>query len=109
MHDDGLIYRDNRLVNWCGKLNTALSDQEVDQMEIKGKTSLKAHGHDPNKKYPFGLLTKFAYKIVGASSEDEEIVVATTRPETIVGDSGVAVNPKDERYKESCAFKKENP
>ena len=96
MHEDGIIYRDNRLVNWCGKLNTALSDQEVDQKELKGKTPLSAHGHDPKKKYPFGLLTKFAYKIVGS---DDEIVVATTRPETIVGDTAVAVNPKDERYK----------
>jgi valyl-tRNA synthetase len=97
MHEDGLIYRDNRLVHWCGKLNTALSDQEVDEKEINGKTNLKAHGHNPEKKYPFGLLTMFAYKVVG-SSTDEEIVVATTRPETIVGDTGVAVNPKDDRY-----------
>jgi len=52
-------------------------------------------GHDPNRKYEFGVLTEFAYKIKGT---DKEIVVATTRPETMLGDVAVAVHPDDPRY-----------
>ena len=53
--------------------------------------------HDPNKKYPFGYLVKFAYKV---KDSEQEIVVATTRLETMLGDVAVAVNSKDERYKD---------
>src|SRR3954463_4833017 len=55
-------------------------------------------GHNPAKKYLFGLLWSFAYKVKG-SPTGEEIVVATTRPETMLGDTAVAVHPSDERYK----------
>jgi valyl-tRNA synthetase len=89
MHEKGLIYRATRLVNWSCALKTALSDLEVEYIDVKEPTYLKVPGHDPNKKYEFGCLTKFAYKVKGS---DEEIVVATTRIETMLGDVAVAVN-----------------
>ena len=95
LHADGLIFRDNRLVNWSGKIQTALSELEVDSMEIAGPTKMRAFNHDPKKEYTFGLLYSFAYALQDASGE---IVVATTRPETIFGDVAIAVNPTDARY-----------
>ncbi|MBX3547833.1 MAG: valine--tRNA ligase [Xanthobacteraceae bacterium] len=74
----GLIYKDKRLVNWDPKLLTAISDLEVQQIEVKGN------------------LWHIKYPIEGS---DEFIVVATTRPETMLGDTAVAVHPDDERYK----------
>jgi valyl-tRNA synthetase len=75
----GLIYKDKRLVNWDPKLLTAISDLEVQQVEVKG--------HLWHLKYPVeGLLNTF-------------ITVATTRPETMLGDTAVAVHPDDERYR----------
>ncbi len=80
LYKQGLIYRDKRLVNWDPKLHTAISDLEVQQVETKGK------------------LWHFKYPIEGKT--DRFIVVATTRPETMLGDSGVAVHPDDDRYKD---------
>lgn len=94
MHEEGYIYRENRLVNWCGRLNTALSNIEVDNKEIDGPTKIDVPGYD--KKIEFGVLTYFKYPIEGTG---EFITVATTRPETMLGDTGIAVNPNDERYK----------
>ncbi|MDC0457641.1 valine--tRNA ligase [Alphaproteobacteria bacterium] len=74
---EGLIYRDKRLVNWDPKLHTAISDLEVEQKEMQGK------------------FWYFNYPIEGS---DEFITIATTRPETMLGDTAVAVNPDDERY-----------
>lgn len=65
MHEKGLIYRTTRLVNWSCGLKTALSDLEVEFIDIKEPTWLKVPGHDPNNKYEFGTLTEFAYKIKG--------------------------------------------
>ena len=78
LHDAGLIYRATRLINWCPECRTALSDLEVD-----------------NEEGANGELFEFAYKVEGS---DEEIVVATTRPETMLGDTAVAVHPDDPRY-----------
>ncbi|KAH7408159.1 valyl-tRNA synthetase [Phaeosphaeria sp. MPI-PUGE-AT-0046c] len=94
MHEDGLIYRSNRLVNWCVQLNTALSALEVDNKDLTGRTVLSVPGYE--RKVEFGVLTHFKYAIDGT---DEFIEIATTRPETMLGDSGIAVHPKDERYK----------
>jgi len=97
MFEKGLIHRDTRLVNWSCALRTALSDLEVEYLEISGPTKLTVPGHDPNKKYEFGVLTHFTYKVKG--SENEFIEVATTRLETMLGDVAVAVHPADPRYK----------
>jgi len=92
-HDQGLIYRDNRLVNWCPHLRTALSDLEVDYEDIEGKKLLEIPGFDG--KVEVGVLCEFKYVIKGSS---DFLVVATTRLETMLGDSAVAVHPKDDRY-----------
>ncbi|HVJ43122.1 MAG TPA: valine--tRNA ligase [Dongiaceae bacterium] len=80
LHRQKLIYRDKRLVNWDPKLHTAISDLEVVQKEHKGH------------------LWHFKYPVEG--QEGRFLTVATTRPETMLGDTAVAVNPEDERYKD---------
>ncbi len=82
LHKEGLIYRDKRLVNWDPKLLTAVSDIEVQPVDVKGH------------------LWHFRYPLVDVAGQPtgQGIVVATTRPETVLGDSGVAVHPLDERY-----------
>ena len=79
LFNQGLIYRDKRLSNWDPKLKTTISDLEVLQKEIKGN------------------LWYIEYDI---EDSEEKIVVATTRPETMLGDTGIAVHPDDDRYKE---------
>ncbi|HEX7599302.1 MAG TPA: valine--tRNA ligase, partial [Polyangia bacterium] len=78
LHEEGLIYRDRRLINWCVSCRTALSDLEVE--------------HDEGAQ---GELWEFAYPLSDGSGE---VVVATTRPETMLGDSAVAVHPDDPRH-----------
>ncbi|KAI3323443.1 tRNA synthetases class I-domain-containing protein [Xylariaceae sp. AK1471] len=94
LHEEGVIYRANRLVNWCTKLNTALSNLEVDNKELNGRTLLDVPGYE--KKIEFGVICHFRYPI---ADSNEFIEVATTRIETMLGDSGIAVHPNDERYK----------
>ncbi|KAF9378538.1 AP-1 adaptor complex sigma subunit Aps1 [Podila verticillata] len=95
-HEEGIIYRATRLVNWCSELNTALSNLEVDNKELTGRTLMNVPGYDAKEKFEFGVLISFAYPI---ENSDEKIVVATTRIETMIGDTAVAIHPKDERYK----------
>lgn len=78
LYNEGLIYRDNRLINWCPRCHTALSDIEVEHEEKKGH------------------LWHIRYPVVGQPGRF--VVVATTRPETMLGDTAVAVHPEDERY-----------
>ncbi len=86
LYREGLIYKDKRLVNWDPKLLTAISDLEVVQVETRGH------------------LWHLRYPLEGKTFNPEDastfIVVATTRPETMLGDTAVAVHPDDERYKE---------
>ncbi|KAF2187716.1 hypothetical protein K469DRAFT_704654 [Zopfia rhizophila CBS 207.26] len=102
LHEEGLIYRSSRLVNWCTQLNTALSNLEVDNKELSGRTLLDVPGYE--RKVEFGVLTHFKYPI-----EDTFIEVATTRPETMLGDTAVAVHPNDERYKHLIGKKAKHP
>ncbi|KAI9359333.1 tRNA synthetases class I-domain-containing protein [Zopfochytrium polystomum] len=95
LQEEGVIYRDNRLVNWCTKLKTAISNLEVENKELEGSTWLAVPDHAADKKYEFGVIISFAYKI---ENSDEEIVVATTRVETMLGDTAIAVHPEDGRY-----------
>lgn len=94
LHEDGKIYRSTRLVNWCCALQSAISDVEVDFEDVPKNAKLAVPGYD--RKVDMGVLTHVAYKVEGS---DEEIVIATTRPETILGDVAVAIHPQDERYK----------
>ena len=96
-HRQGLIYRDVRLTNWCCALRSGISDIEVDYLDIEKRTKLSVPGHPKERTYAFGVIWSFAYKLEGS---DEEIVVATTRPETMLGDAAVAVHPDDPRYKQ---------
>ena len=98
LYKQGLIYKDKRLVNWDPKLQTAISDMEVEQLEMKGNLW--------HFRYPLEKGVTYQYPVAfdeeGKPTEFETrdyIVVATTRPETMLGDTGVAVNPEDERYK----------
>ncbi|MCJ1272728.1 hypothetical protein MMC21_000515 [Puttea exsequens] len=93
LHEEGYIYRSNRLINWCTHLRTSLSNLEVDNVAIEKPTKLDVPGY--SKKIEFGVLTHFRYPIEGS---DQEIEVATTRPETMLGDTGIAINPNDKRY-----------
>lgn len=93
LHEKGLIYRNSRLVNWSCSLKSAISDIEVDKVDIPGRTFLAIPGYAD--KVEFGVLVSFAYKV---EDTEEEIIVATTRIETMLGDSAVAVHPKDSRY-----------
>ncbi|KAH1002553.1 hypothetical protein HUJ04_008633 [Dendroctonus ponderosae] len=93
LFEQGLIYRADHLVNWSCSLQSAVSDIEVDRVRVEAATDFRVPGYE--KPVKFGVLTKFAYKL---SESLEEIVVATTRPETILGDVAVAVNPQDSRY-----------
>ncbi|KAH9902207.1 tRNA synthetases class I-domain-containing protein [Xylariomycetidae sp. FL2044] len=104
LHEEGTIYRANRLVNWCTKLNTALSNLEVDNKELAGRTLIDVPGYD--KKVEFGIIVHFKYPIEGT---EETIEVATTRPETMLGDTGIAVHPQDERYKHLVGKKAVHP
>ncbi|XP_057657718.1 probable valine--tRNA ligase, cytoplasmic isoform X2 [Diorhabda carinulata] len=93
LFDLGLIYRADALVNWSCILKSAISDIEVEQLSINGLTKISIPGYE--NPVEFGIITKFAYLIDGT---DEEIVVATTRMETMLGDVAVAVHPEDSRY-----------
>ena len=77
LYEKGLIYKGNRIINWCPHCRTALSDAEVEYKDMPG--------HFWHIRYPI-------------EDSDEEFIIATTRPETMLGDSGVAVHPEDERY-----------
>ena len=79
LYQEGLIYRSHYIINWCPRCQTALSDLEVEHQEVLGKLYYL--------KYPFKEGNRF-------------VVVATTRPETMLGDTAVAVNPEDRRYQE---------
>ena len=78
LYDKGLIYKGSRIINWCPHCRTALSDAEVEYKDMPG--------HFWHIRYPI-------------EDSDEEFIIATTRPETMLGDTGVAVHPDDERYK----------
>ena len=84
LYDKGLIYKGHRLVNWCPISKSAISDEEVIHKEVDGH------------------LWYFKYPI---KDEDEYLIVATTRPETMLGDSAVAVNPNDSRYNDHIGKK----
>ena len=78
LYEKGLIYKGSRIINWCPHCRTALSDAEVEYKDIPGS---------------------FWYIRYPVEDSDEEFIIATTRPETMLGDTGVAVNPQDEKYR----------
>ncbi|WUR05148.1 valine-tRNA ligase (VARS1) [Vairimorpha necatrix] len=122
-YEKGLIYRENKIVNWCSKLNTTLSDIEIDHVSVKGNTIINVDGRE----YEFGVIYKIKYPVQyikyneqasqgiyqfnedihqfneGFYKEDSlysygYVIVATTRPETILGDTALCAHPNDLRY-----------
>ena len=93
-YEDGLITRDTRIVNWCPSLQSAISDLEVEYIDVSAGSTHRVPTY--SKPVEFGAIHAFAYKFYG--KESEEIVVETTRPETIIGDVAVAVHPEDPRF-----------
>jgi valyl-tRNA synthetase len=109
LYNEGLIYKDKRLVNWDPKFQTAISDLEVVQVEKKGTFKWEKASGEPFDaaalakvlaKDPSGHMYYFRYPLAKKvpGYDKDYIVVATTRPETMLGDTGVAVHPDDERY-----------
>ncbi len=109
LYREGLLYKDKRLVNWDPKFQTAISDLEVVQVETKGSFKWsRAEGAPLDAaalakalaKNPNGHLYNFDYPVVDADGEEsgERLTVATTRPETMLGDTAVAVHPADPRF-----------
>ncbi len=97
LHKDGLIYRDKRLVNWDPHFQTAISDLEVEQKEVDGAYWHFAYPLADGVTYEHPVAFDDEGKATAFETRDY-IVVATTRPETMLGDTGVAVHPTDERY-----------
>lgn len=95
LFEKGLIYRDTNLINWSCSLESAISDIEIDNVEVNGPTPIPVPGYEKN--IIFGEITNVAYRVEGGS-ENDEIIVSTTRPETLLGDVAVAVHPDDDRY-----------
>jgi valyl-tRNA synthetase len=109
LYREGLAYKDKRLVNWDPKFQTAISDLEVVQVEAKGSFRWSRADGAPLDaaalakvlaKNPNGHLYYFEYPVVDSDDEEtgERVTVATTRPETMLGDTAVAVHPDDKRY-----------
>jgi valyl-tRNA synthetase len=103
LHRRGLIYRGERMVHWCPHLRTVLSDIEVDYVSLEGgPTRLTLPGRE--QPVEFGLMHHFAYPLApgtaaaAAAAAAGEIVVGTTRLETMLGDVAVCVHPEDPRY-----------
>jgi len=89
LYEKGLIYRGNYIINWCPRCHTALSDEESQHKDVDGMLY--------HIKYP---IKGSGYRVKGAGAKEEDfVIVATTRPETMLGDVAIAVNPKDKRYK----------
>ncbi len=110
LHREGLVYKDKRLVNWDPKFQTAISDLEVVQVECRGSFKWTRDDGAPFDaaalgkildRNPNGHLYYFDYPVVDEAGEEtgEKLTVATTRPETMLGDTAVAVHPGDERYR----------
>ena len=99
LYKENLIYKDNRLVNWDPKLLTAISDLEVEQVEIKGNLWHLRYPLEPGVTYehPVGYDEDRGQLI---TETRDYLVVATTRPETFLGDTGIAVHPSDTRYQD---------
>ncbi|KZC08286.1 Valine--tRNA ligase, partial [Dufourea novaeangliae] len=93
LNDRNLLYRKKDLINWSTSLRSAISDIEVEHLFISEKTALEVPGY--KKRVTFGEIAYIAYPI---KDSNDEIVVATTRPESLFGDVAIVVHPDDERY-----------
>ena len=99
LYNQGLIYRDKRLVNWDPHFQTAISDLEVEMKEVKGSYWHLRYPLADGVTYEHPIFDRRRRRIRRARETRDYLVVATSRPETMLGDTCVAVHPDDERYK----------
>ncbi|KAI5184291.1 valyl-tRNA synthetase [Nematocida homosporus] len=104
-YEKGLIYRGERIVNWCAKIQTTLSDLEVEYVSVEPYQEVKTDG----SKHVFGKLFTVVYVVELADGRQEKVNVSTTRPETIIGDAALCANPADPRYSHFKGAKAINP
>ncbi|XKL65568.1 hypothetical protein PGB90_008988 [Kerria lacca] len=93
LFEDDMLYQENMLVNWSSHLRSTISDIEIDYCLVEKPTLFSIPGH--HKPIEFGLIYDIALKVLNS---DKEIVLSTTRPETLFGDTAIAVHPEDTRY-----------
>lgn len=107
LYEKGLIYRDERLVNWSSKLSTAISDLEVDHKDLPANSKVEVDG----KTHLFGVLYHLKYPVADKKTKMviNHLEIATTRPETILGDTALCMNPKDPRAAEFASMVAINP
>lgn len=101
LHAAGQLYRGMRMVNWCPALATAISDIEVEVVQVPGRTSVSVPGPQGKRPVEVGVMHTFRYPLVdraGDPMQGRHLSIATTRLETMLGDVAVAVHPDDERY-----------
>ena len=97
-YNRGLVYKGKKLVNWDPKFQSAISDLEVEQIEVKGKIWEIKYFLEQGT-FNFGVKTDKNGVVIKQEAVDH-VVIATTRPETLLGDTAVIVNPTDERYRD---------
>jgi valyl-tRNA synthetase len=94
LHQKGKIFRESRLINWDFHLKTVVNKTEIEYIEITKRKEMKVPGYD--KPISFGEIISFIYLV---KETNEEIIVSTTRPETILADTAVAIHPDDSKHK----------
>lgn len=99
LHSEGLIFRDRRLIHWCPTLQSTVSDEEVDHIEVGNLKTINVPGDSGERLVSVGEMHHVRYEVVSSKNELEDFLeVATTRPETIFADVALAVHPNDFRY-----------
>ncbi|OUC45697.1 hypothetical protein D917_08280, partial [Trichinella nativa] len=107
LHQQGLIYRDYRIVNWSPYFCSVISDIEVQLRYVEQPTEITVPGRiEP---VSFGRMYFIKYPLENPTAEDEFVIVATTRPETIPADQAIAVHPEDPRYGHLIGLRVRNP
>lgn len=105
LFERGILYRDKKIVHWCCTLRTAISDIEIEEIKLKEPTMLKVPGY--KKEVEFGVMIDFSYKL--KDDPNQELIISTTRIETMLGDVAVAVHPDDKRYQHLIGKKLVHP
>ncbi|KAK6542835.1 valine--tRNA ligase [Orbilia ellipsospora] len=107
LHEQGVIYRAEKITNWCSTLRTAISDLEIDILDVSGPKSLEVPGH--STPVEFGILYYLKYVIVLDDHSVTWIEMATTRPEILLADTALAVHPDDHRYSHLIGSRARHP
>uniref|UniRef100_A0AC35UHV4 Valine--tRNA ligase n=1 Tax=Rhabditophanes sp. KR3021 TaxID=114890 RepID=A0AC35UHV4_9BILA len=108
LHQDGYIFRDKRMINWCPTLQSSISDQEVSTISVTAGDSITIPSNGIKRNVKFGRLFKVKYELADCSFQ-KFVQVETSRPETIFADVALAVNPSDDRYTKLIGLDVINP